>query len=93
MAMNVAAKLISQQLVQGRMQAGEKIAIPIDQTLTEDATGTLVMLELKEMDRHVIANMGTELGNTSSVFPSDLPLNEARKIEWRKGPNIKSLPW
>ena len=27
---------------------------------------------LTAMDRHVIANMGAELGATSSVFPSDL---------------------
>jgi aconitate hydratase len=26
---------------------------------------------LSAMDRHVIANMGTELGATTSVFPSD----------------------
>ena len=33
--------------------------------------------ELSAMDRHVIANMGTELGATSTVFPSD---EEGRKF-------------
>jgi aconitate hydratase len=47
--MNVAQKLISAHLVEGRMQPGEEIALRIDQTLTQDATGTLVMLELEAM--------------------------------------------
>ena len=46
---NVAQKLISDHLVDGRMDVGEEIAIRIDQTLTQDATGTLVMLELEAM--------------------------------------------
>lgn len=49
MPMNVAHKLISSHLVDGRMTPGEEIAIHIDQTLTQDATGTLVMLELEAM--------------------------------------------
>jgi aconitate hydratase len=32
------------------MQAGREIGLKIDQTLTQDATGTLVMLELEAMD-------------------------------------------
>ncbi|MEZ4332534.1 MAG: aconitate hydratase [Myxococcota bacterium] len=47
--MNLAQQLISQHLVEGTPQAGEEIAIRIDQTLTQDATGTLVMLELEAM--------------------------------------------
>jgi aconitate hydratase len=49
MAMNVAHKLIRSHLVDGRMTPGEEVAIRIDQTLTQDATGTLVMLELEAM--------------------------------------------
>jgi len=33
----------------GDMKSGEEIGIRIDQTLTQDATGTLVMLELEAM--------------------------------------------
>ena len=46
---NVARKLIESHLVEGQMIAGREIGIRIDQTLTQDATGTLVILELKAM--------------------------------------------
>lgn len=48
-ASNVAQKLIASHLVEGEMVAGSEIGIRIDQTLTQDATGTLVMLELEAM--------------------------------------------
>jgi aconitate hydratase len=48
--LNVAKKLIQSHLVSGSMTPGEEIGIRIDQTLTQDATGTLVMLELEAMD-------------------------------------------
>jgi len=47
--MNVSQKLIKNHLVSGKMKVGEEIGIRIDQTLTQDATGTLVMLELEAM--------------------------------------------
>ncbi len=49
MAMNLAQKLINSHLVEGKMLAGQEIGLKIDQTLTQDATGTLVMLELEAM--------------------------------------------
>ena len=49
MAKNVAQKLIESHLVKGRMKPGEEISLKIDQTLTQDATGTMVMLELEAM--------------------------------------------
>ena len=49
MKMNVAQKLIASHLDQGTMQPGEEIGLKIDQTLTQDATGTMVMLELEAM--------------------------------------------
>src|SRR5207253_9197726 len=42
-------KLIHAHLLEGNMNPGEEIALKIDQTLTQDATGTLVMLELEAM--------------------------------------------
>ncbi|HVS03206.1 MAG TPA: aconitate hydratase, partial [Thermoanaerobaculia bacterium] len=42
-------KLIASHLLDGAMTPGEEIALRIDQTLTQDATGTLVMLELEAM--------------------------------------------
>ena len=49
MSLNVSQKLIQSHLVEGEMIPGEEIGIHIDQTLTQDATGTLVMLELDSM--------------------------------------------
>jgi aconitate hydratase len=49
MGKSLAEKLISSHLVSGRMVPGEEIGIKIDQTLTQDATGTMVMLELEAM--------------------------------------------
>jgi aconitate hydratase len=47
--MNVAQKLIKSHLVSGEMKAGEEISITIDQTLTQDATGTMAYLEFEAM--------------------------------------------
>lgn len=49
-ALNVTQKLIQSHLVDGELKAGAEIGIKIDQTLTQDATGTLVMLELEAMN-------------------------------------------
>lgn len=48
-ALNVTQKLIKSHLVEGELKPGTEIGIKIDQTLTQDATGTLVMLELEAM--------------------------------------------
>ncbi|MCA9529357.1 MAG: aconitate hydratase [Myxococcales bacterium] len=50
MKQTVAHKLIAAHLVEGTLSPGEEIALRIDQTLTQDATGTLVMLEFEAMD-------------------------------------------
>lgn len=47
--LNVAQKLIKNHLLQGEMKAGSEIGIKIDQALLQDATGTLVQLELEAM--------------------------------------------
>src|SRR5690348_7902 len=47
MPQNVTQKLIAAHLAHGSMRAGEPISIRVDQTLTQDATGTLVMLALE----------------------------------------------
>jgi len=49
LGLNVTEKLIQSHLVEGEMKVGEEIALKIDQTLTQDATGTMVMLELEAM--------------------------------------------
>ncbi|MGW4117937.1 aconitate hydratase [Nocardia sp. NPDC004711] len=50
MSANLARKLIESHLVSGAMTPGAEIAIRIDQTLTQDATGTLVMQELEALN-------------------------------------------
>ncbi len=49
MGKNVAQKLIEAHLVDGSMAPGKEIGLKIDQTLTQDATGTMVMLEFEAM--------------------------------------------
>lgn len=49
MADNIAQKLIKSHLVEGEMNIGEEIALKVDQTLAQDATGTMVMLECEAM--------------------------------------------
>jgi aconitate hydratase len=44
---NLSQKLISAHLLSGTMNPGNEIALKIDQVLLQDATGTLVMLELE----------------------------------------------
>jgi aconitate hydratase len=49
MGLNVAQKLIAAHLVDGEMVPGSEVGLRIDQTLTQDATGTMVMLELEAL--------------------------------------------
>ena len=49
-ALNVTQKLINDHLIEGKLQPGEEIGLKIDQALLQDATGTLVQLELEAMN-------------------------------------------
>jgi aconitate hydratase len=49
MGPNVTQKLIAAHLAEGEMRPGAPIALKVDQSLTQDATGTLVMLALEAM--------------------------------------------
>lgn len=49
MGKSLAYKIIADHLVEGRMVPGEEIAIRIDQTLTQDATGTMAYLQFEAM--------------------------------------------
>jgi aconitate hydratase len=48
--MNLTQKLIAQHLVSGQMVPGEEIALRIDQTLSQDATGTLSYLQFEAIE-------------------------------------------
>ena len=49
MGYTLAQKIIQSHLVSGEMRVGEEIALRIDQTLTQDATGTMAYLEFETM--------------------------------------------
>lgn len=49
MGKNLVQKIFENHLVSGQMTAGEEIAIRIDQTLTQDATGTMAYLQFEAM--------------------------------------------
>lgn len=47
MGHNIAQKIIKDHLIEGQMSPGEEISIRIDQTLTQDATGTMAYLQFE----------------------------------------------
>ena len=49
MGLSLAEKIIARHLVGGEMVRGKEIALRIDQTLTQDATGTMAYLELESI--------------------------------------------
>ena len=49
MGKTIAQKIIASHLISGNMTPGEEIALKIDQTLTQDATGTMAYLEFETM--------------------------------------------
>ncbi|MGI6631220.1 MAG: aconitate hydratase [Bacillota bacterium] len=49
MGLTLAEKIIKNHLVEGEMVTGREIGIAIDQTLTQDATGTMAYLEFEAM--------------------------------------------
>lgn len=49
MQKNLIYKIIESHLLSGNMKAGEEIAIKIDQTLTQDSTGTMAYLQFESM--------------------------------------------
>ena len=49
MGMNIVEKIIAAHLVGGSMVPGEEAGLRIDQTLTQDATGTMAYLEFESM--------------------------------------------
>ena len=58
MGLTIADKIIKEHLRAGEMRKGEEIALKIDQTLTQDATGTMAYLEFETMG---IPRVKTEL--------------------------------
>lgn len=49
MGLNLTQKIIKEHLISGKMAAGSEISIKIDQTLTQDSTGTMAYLQFEAM--------------------------------------------
>lgn len=49
MGLNVTKKILTEHLLSGELIAGREIGIKIDQTLTQDATGTMAYLQFESM--------------------------------------------
>ena len=58
MGLNLVHKILGSHLVEGNLHQGEEIAIRVDQTLTQDATGTMAYLQFETMG---IERIKTEL--------------------------------
>ncbi|HID72494.1 TPA: aconitate hydratase, partial [Candidatus Micrarchaeota archaeon] len=55
---SVTEKILKEHMVEGEWETGKEIGIKIDQTLTQDATGTMAYLEFEAMG---IPRVNTEL--------------------------------
>jgi len=49
MGKNIVTKILGSHLAEGTLEPGTEIAIRIDQTLTQDATGTMAYLQFEAM--------------------------------------------
>ncbi|HBR32784.1 MAG TPA: aconitate hydratase, partial [Clostridiales bacterium] len=58
MGLTIAQKIIKEHMLSGSMEVGCEIGLKIDQTLTQDATGTMAYLEFEAMG---IPRVKTEL--------------------------------
>ena len=58
MGKSISEKILEQHIVEGKFEPGTQIAIKIDQTLTQDATGTMAYLQFEAMD---VPKVKTEL--------------------------------
>ncbi len=73
--MNVTEKIFSNHLVFGEKKAGASVGIKIDQTLTQDATGTMAYLEFEALGKEKVE---TELSlsyidhNTAQMGPNNM---------------------
>src|SRR5258707_12793157 len=94
MGLNVAQKLIKSHLLSGAMTVGKEIGIRIDQTLTQDATGILVMLELESMG---LDSARTELScqyvDHNLIQEDGLPVAVERKLALRKSAALRECHW
>ena len=68
MGKNVAERIIEKHLLSGSMLPGNEIGLRIDQTLTQDATGTMAYLEFEAMGVDRVRTERSELEAVLSRF-------------------------
>lgn len=82
MPLNVAQKLITTHLADGSPRAGTPIRLKIDQTLTQDATGTLVMLTLEALGlRRVSTEVSAQYVDHNLLQVDNLNADDHRFLE------------
>ena len=52
MGKNIVEKILDAHIVSGEAVVGQEVGIRIDQTLTQDATGTMAYLQFEAMERN-----------------------------------------
>ena len=57
MGKTLTMKLLESHLLEGKLSVGEDVKVKVDQTLTQDSTGTMVYLQLLALN---IAKIETE---------------------------------
>ena len=62
MGYTVAEKIIRDHLEEGEMKPGAEIGIRVDQTLTPDATGTMVYLEFESLGKYWFKGLNNSKG-------------------------------
>ena len=58
---NLTYKILEKHLLKGKLEAGQPIEIKMDQTLTQDATGTMAYMQFEAMG---VKKVKTELSPT-----------------------------
>lgn len=84
MGLSLAMKILKNHLLKGELKAGQEIAIKIDQTLTQDSTGTMAYLQLEAMD---IEDVATEILLPTSItisFKQDLRMQMIMSLSSRQ---------
>ena len=54
MGKGIVQKILEKHIVEGKWEPGKEIAIKIDQTLTQDATGTMAYLQFEAISEITI---------------------------------------
>ena len=75
---NVAQKLITSHLISGTLKPGTEISLRVDQTLTQDATGTMVILGGQRIPMEEIVSIGDRV--TYGDYNSEVFVMDEKKV-------------